>query len=155
MKSEYIAAFSPMFQIGFLQKCKISGTWQPILIGIIPRFTKETIKQLPLIINSDFRAKTTTMETSNDLIIYNCLSLSWVETQHVCLTFSWDENPWEQTERGVATYHLKFVNTRSLWVELSFISAKSQANTLSFNSTHTHTIVNNQVNRLTRNESEW
>ena len=93
-------------------------------------------------------------EITCDLIIYNCLSLSWVETQRVCLTFSWDENPWEQTERGVATYHLKFVNTRSLWVVLSFISAKSQANTLSFNSTHTHTIVNNQVSSLlSRNDS--
>ena len=26
---------------------------------------------------------------------YNCLSLSWVETQHIFLTFSWDENPCE------------------------------------------------------------
>ena len=80
-----------------------------------------------------------------DLIIYNCLSLSWVETQNFFLTFSWDENPCEQTEHRVATYHLKFVNTRSLWVVLSFISAKSQENTLSFNSTQTQTIVNNQV----------
>ena len=81
-----------------------------------------------------------------DLIIYNCLSLSWVETQHIFLTFSWDENPCEQTERGVASYHLQFVNIRSLWVVLSFISAKNQESMLSFNTTQTQTIVNNQVN---------
>ena len=61
------------------------------------------------------------------------------------MTFSWDENPCEQTECGVATYHLQFVNTPSLWVVLSFISAKSQENMLSLNSTQTQTIVNNQV----------
>ena len=71
--------------------------------------------------------------------------MSWVETQRVCLTFSWDET--EFYSKRSCVYKLKMISCNSTlclfpWI---FISAKSQANTLSFNSTQTQTIVNNQV----------
>ena len=80
-----------------------------------------------------------------DLILYNYLSLSWVESQHIFLTFSWDET--EYYLKRSCVYKLKMISCNStlclfLWI---FISAKSQEIMLSFNSTQTQTIVNNQV----------
>ena len=91
----------------------------------------------------------------NALIIYNCLSVSWVETQRVCLTFSWDET--EYYSKRSCVYKLKMISCNSTlclfpWI---FISAKSQANTLSFNSTQTQTIVNNKVNCLWLGSTLW
>ena len=80
-----------------------------------------------------------------DLIIYNCLSLSWVETQRVCLTFSWDET--EFYLKRSCVYKLKMISCNSTlclftWIS---ISAEKHENMLSFNSTQTQTIVNDQV----------
>ena len=63
---------------------------------------------------------------TTDLIIYNCLSLSWVETQHIFLTFSWDET--EYYSKRSCVYKLKMISCNSMlclftWI---FISAKSQ-----------------------------
>ena len=77
-----------------------------------------------------------------DLIIYNCLSLSWVETQRICLTFSWDET--EYYLKRSCVYKLKMISCNSTLC-LFFISAKSQRILLSFKSTQLDTIVNNQV----------
>ena len=82
---------------------------------------------------------------SSDLIIYNCPSMSWAETQRVCPTFSWDET--EYYSKRSCVYKLKMISCNSTlclfqWI---FISAKSQANMPSHNPTQTQTIVNNQV----------